>query len=319
VLWQKEVHRALPHEGGHISASLASASPVTDGERVYAFFGSFGLYALDFDGELQWQKQLGAMQTKHAHGEGSSPALDGDTLVVNWDHEGPSFLVAFDTATGEERWRTPRPEPTSWASPIIVHHGGGRQVIVSGTERVRSYDLATGKELWQCGGLSANVVATPVAADGRVFVASSYDTRAMFAIALDGAEGDITGSKNVLWSRTERTPYVPSPLLYDGALYFLRHYQGVLTRVEAATGHEPAGPIRLPGIRNIYASPVGAAGRLYIADRQGATIVLSHAEKPEILAINRLPDRFDASPVPVGDALLLRGEKKLWCLAEAGE
>ncbi|MCG8460418.1 MAG: PQQ-like beta-propeller repeat protein, partial [Holophagales bacterium] len=189
--------------------------------------------------------------------------------------------------------------------------------IVSGTERVRSYDLATGKELWQCGGLSANVVATPVSADGRVYVASSYDIRAMLAIALDGAEGDITGSENVLWSRTERTPYVPSPLLYDGALYFLRHYQGVLTRVEAETGREPTGPLRLPGIRNIYASPVGAAGRIYVTDRQGSTIVLSHAEKPEVLAINQLPDRFSASPVPVGDALLLRGERRLWCLAES--
>ena len=208
--WQTDLHEALPHEGGHYTASLASASPVTDGEHVIAHFGSHGTYALDTDGKVVWQKQLGRMQSKHGHGEGSSPALFGDTVVINWDHEGTSFIVALHKATGEELWRKQRDEVTSWASPLILTHDGNQQVIVCGTTRVRAYDLKTGETIWECGGLSANVVATPVAANGMVFVGSSYEKRSMFAIKLEGANGDITGTKHVLWSRRDRTPYVLS-------------------------------------------------------------------------------------------------------------
>src|SRR5207249_5283353 len=203
------VHRGLPHEAGHISASLASASPVTDGERVFASFGSYGLYCLDFDGRLLWEKNLGEMHSKHGHGEGSSPALHGETLVVNWDHEEQSFLVALDKRTGKQRWRVARPEDTSWATPIVVEHGGKVQVIVSGTNRIRGYDLASGEVIWECGGLSSNVVASPVAAGGVVYAGSSYDTRNLLAIRLDGAKGDITGTRQVIWSRRRGAPYVP--------------------------------------------------------------------------------------------------------------
>ena len=143
-----------PHESTHVTGTWASASAVTDGERVYAFFGSRGLYALDFDGKVLWERDFGHMRTRHEHGEGSSPALYGDTLVVNWDHEGDSFIVALDKRTGEERWRTPRDEMTSWSTPLVVEHGGKAQVVVSATKRVRAYDLATGEEIWQVAGLS---------------------------------------------------------------------------------------------------------------------------------------------------------------------
>lgn len=315
VLWRKTVHRALPHEGAHRSATLASASPVTDGERVYAFFGSYGLYALDPQGEVVWQRRFGAMRTKHAHGEGASPVLSGDTLVINWDHEGQSFLVALDARDGTERWKVPRDEVTSWSTPIVVEVGDRRQVIVNGTERVRGYDLATGKVVWSCGGLSANVVASPVAANGMVFVASSYDTRALFAIRLEGAKGDVTGTEHVVWSRDQRTPYVPSPLLVDGALYFLRHYQPILSRVDAATGAEPTGPFRLTGLRNIYASPIAANGHIYVTDREGTTLVLRQGPELGVASINRLDDRFSASPVAVGGDLYLRGERFLFALS----
>jgi outer membrane protein assembly factor BamB len=141
ILWQQTVHKELPHEAGHVSASLASASPVTDGEHVFAFFGSRGLYCLDTGGKLLWKKNLGEMHTKHGHGEGSSPALHGETLIVNWDHEEQSFLVALDKRTGTQRWRVARAEDTSWATPIVVEHAGKTQVIVSGTNRLRGYDL----------------------------------------------------------------------------------------------------------------------------------------------------------------------------------
>ena len=317
ILWERPVRRAVPHEGGHYTASLASASPVTDGDRVFALFGSQGLFALDAAGELIWKKSLGRMRSKHGHGEGSSPVLHGDTLAVNWDHEGQSFIAAFDAKTGDERWKVPRDEVTSWASPIVYDHGGVPQLIVSGTARVRSYDLRDGSVRWECGGLSANVVASPVAADGMVFAASSYDTRALLAIRLDGATGDLTGGEHVVWSRRERTPYVPSPLLYRGSLYFLRHYQGILSRVEAKTGAERHRPIRLPRVRSIYASPVAAAGRVYITDRSGWTVVLSHDDEPRILATNSLGDRFSASAAIVESDLILRGEKALYCLSES--
>src|SRR5262249_34471678 len=165
ILWQQTVHKAAPHEAGHMTASLASASPVTDGERVYAFFGSYGLYCLDLDGKQIWKKDLGEMHTKHGHGEGSSPAPFGDHLIINWDHEEQSFLVALDKRTGKQIWRVARPEETSWATPIIVEHAGKIQVVVSGTNRIRGYDLANSEVIWECGGLSSNIVASPVAAD----------------------------------------------------------------------------------------------------------------------------------------------------------
>ena len=276
--------------------------------------GSYGLYCLDRDGKTVWSKQLGLQNTKHGHGEGSSPVLHQNVLAVNWDHEGQSFIVAFDKRTGRELWRSERKEVTSWASPIVVVHEGVPQLIVSGTDRLRAYHLETGKTLWECGGLSANVVASPVAGNGMVFAGSSYDTRALLAIRLNGATGDITGSNNVAWTRTRATPYVPSPLLYKGAIYFLRHYQGILTRLDARTGQETAGPFRLGPIRDIYASPVAAAGRIYFVDLDGTALVLSDDKRPQVLSLNQLNDHFSASPALVGEELFLRGQNYLYCL-----
>ncbi len=316
ILWRRTLHTEAPHEGGHYTGSFASNSPVTDGQHLFAFFGSRGLYALDLDGTLQWKVDLGQMRTKHAHGEGSSPALYRDTLIGNWDHEGQSFVIALDKKSGRQFWKRERDEVTSWATPLIVEHGGEVQVIVSGTGRVRAYDLKTGAVIWECGGLSANIVASPVAGGGMVYVGSSYDTRAMLAIRLDGARGDVTGTDQVVWSRTRGTPYVPSPLLYGGWLYFLHHYQGILSRVDAKTGEERVGPFRLGAIRNVYGSPVGAGGRVYITDRDGTTVVVSHTDTPRILSVNRLQDRFSASAALVGVELFLRGERNLYCIAE---
>jgi len=316
IIWQRTLTTELPHEGGHYTGSLASNSPATDGEHLFAFFGSRGLYALGLDGKLKWKTGLGKMQTKHAHGEGSSPALYHDTLIVNWDHEGESSVMAFDKNSGEHRWAVGRDEVTSWATPIVVEHQGKAQVIISGTRRLRSYDLATGKVIWECGGLSANIVASPVAANGMVYAASSYESRALLAIRLDGARGDITGTDQVVWTRTRGTPYVPSPLLYGDSLYFLTHYQGILSRVHAKTGRDQPGAFRLPGITNVYASPVGATDRVYITDRSGTTLVISHESQPRVLAKNHLDDIFSASAALVGRELFLRGQRNLYCIAE---
>ena len=270
--------------------------------------------------KLLFSGVLGRMRTKHGHGEGSSPVLHGDVLVVNWDHEGPSFLAAFDKRDGRELWRVARREVTSWATPIVIEHDGRPQLIVSGTAAVRGYDLATGKVIWECGGLSHNIVASPVAAGGMVFAGSSYEKQAMIAIRLDGARGDITGTDRVAWTRRLRTPYVPSPLLYGDSLYYLRHYQGILSRIDAKTGEERVAPQRLDAIYDVYASPVAAAGRVYITDRRGMTMVLSHDDdaEPRVLARNRLDDSFSASAALVGRELFLRGERYLYCLVDEG-
>ena len=274
IRWQRTVHEEIPHEGGHYSGSLASNSPVTDGEHLFAFFGSHGLYCLDFRGDLLWKRTLGEMQTKHGHGEGSSPVLCRDVVIVNWDHEGQSFVIAFDKRTGEQRWKTERDELTSWATPIAIESGGRTQVVVSGTNRIRGYDVATGKVIWQCGGLSANVVASPVAAHGTVFADSSYDTRTLLAVSLDGAQGDITGTDHVVWSRTRGTPYVPSLLLYGDSLYFLGHYQGILSRVNAKTG-----PVRFglaasaTCMRRRWRPPIACMSQTWTAQRWSSVIL----------------------------------------------
>jgi outer membrane protein assembly factor BamB len=317
ILWRKTLREEWPHEGGHVTGSLASNSPVTDGERLYVFFGSRGLYCLDLKGELLWQSDLGRMSTLHAHGEGSSPVPSGDTLVVCWDHEKESFLYAFDKLTGKERWKVARDEKTSWATPLIIESEGKQQVVVSATKRVRGYDLATGAQLWECAGLTDNVVSSPVYGNHVVIAGNSYYQQAMLAIRPAGAKGDITDTGHVVWKLHRMTPYVSSPLLYDDTLYFLRHNQNVLSRLEPATGKPLGEPLRLEGIGDfIFSSPVGAAGRIYVTGRDGTTIVLRHDRENSPLAINHLDDSFSASPALAGGEFYLRGERFLYCIAE---
>jgi outer membrane protein assembly factor BamB len=318
VSWMKVLREEWPHEGGHETGSLASNSPVTDGERLYAFFGSRGLYCLDFNGEVKWQKDLGRMHTLHAHGEGSSPVLYRDSLIVCWDHEGDSFLYAFDKHTGKALWKVPRDEKTSWSTPLIVEDEGKPQVVVSATKRVRGYDLATGAELWECAGLTDNVVSSPVYYHGLVIAGNSYYSQAMLAIRLAGAKGDITGTDHVVWKLNRLTPYVSTPLLYDDTLYVLRHNQNVLSRFDPATGKPRGEPLRLEGINDfIFSSPVGATGRIYLTGRDGTTVVLRHDRENTALAVNHLEDSFSASPAVVDRELYLRGERYLYCIAEA--
>ncbi len=317
ILWKTVLREEWPHEGGHETGSLASNSPVTDGERLYVFFGSRGLYCLNLKGEVIWSKDLGRMHTLHAHGEGSSPVLHGDTLIVCWDQEGDSFLYAFDKRTGKQLWKTARDEKTSWSTPLVVEHESKPQVIVSATKRVRGYDLATGAQLWECAGLTDNVVSSPVYTDGVVVAGNSYYQQAMVAIRLAGAKGDITGTDKVAWKLNRMTPYVSSPMLYDDTLYFLRHNQNILSRLEPATGKPRGEAIRLEGIGDfIFSSPVGAAGRIYVTGRDGVTVVVRHDRENAPMAVNRLEDSFSASPALVDRELYLRGERFLYCIAQ---
>ena len=315
TLWEKAVREEVPHEGHHPDHGFSSHSPVTDGSVVIAYFGSRGLHCLDLKGNLKWSKDLGKMQTKMSFGEGSSPALHGDTVVVNWDHEGEDFIVAFNKNTGQEKWRQPREEDTSWSTPLIVEHGGKAQVITTATRRIRAYDLATGKPLWEHAGLTANSIPSPVHGEGVVYATSGFRGNALYAIKL-GKEGDLTGTESVLWSHNKGTPYVPSPLLYQGRLYFFSSNTGILSVFDAKTGKPLIDGARIEGLQGVYASPVGAGGRVYLVGRNGTSVVLRASDTLEILATNALEERIDASPALAGTDLLLRGQESLYCISQ---
>lgn len=312
--WERPVREEVPHEGHHRDHGFASASPITDGERLFAYFGSRGLYALDLEGKVLWEAQLGKMRTRNSFGEGASPALHGDTLVVNWDHEDEDFIVALDATTGKERWRRQRDEPTTWATPLIIEHDGKAQVVVNGTERIRSYDLATGETLWECGGMTVNAIPTPVPGEGRVYVTSGFRGAALLAITL-GRTGDLTDTDAIAWSHSRYTPYVPTPLLYNDRLWFFSVNTGRLSILDATNGKALVEAEPVPGLPGVYASPVAAKSRIYLVGREGSTVVLKDGPGMEVLATNQLEDRFDASAALVGRQLFLRGHQNLYCLA----
>jgi outer membrane protein assembly factor BamB len=314
-VWQKMLRQEIPHEGHHQSdGTFASSSPIADADGVFAYFGSRGIYALDHKGNMKWQKDLGKARMKMAFGEGSSPALFGKYLVVNWDHEGEDFIVAFDKNTGEQLWRQSRDEQTSWSTPLIVNAGGVTQVVVNATAKVRSYDVTSGKELWSVGPLTPNAIPSAVAGNGMIYSMSGFRGAALFAIK-PGKTGDLTGTDAIAWSYNKDTPYVPSPLLFGDRLYFLKGNEATLTALDAKNGNALISAERLEGVRGVYASPVGAAGRIYIVGRDGGALVLKKSDKLEVLAMNKLDDRFDASPAAVGKELFLRGRQYLYCIA----
>lgn len=315
-VWRKVLKEEFPHEGGHETGSLASNSPTSDGERIYVFLGTRGLFCLDLAGTILWQRNLGRMDTLHAHGEGSSPVIHGDLLIVVWDHEGDSFLHAFDKHTGEPRWKTPRDEKTSWSTPLVVESPSGTQVVVSATKRIRGYDIRNGRQIWECAGLTDNVVSTPVHRNGLVIAGNSYYQQAMVAVRIQGSSGDVTGTDRVAWKLNRLTPYVSSPLMYDDTVYFIRHNQNVLSRLDPDTGIPRGEPLRLEGIRDfIFSSPVGAANRIYVTARDGTTIVLKHDRANTVVHVNHLDDVFSATAAVLGGEFYLRGERFLYCLA----
>jgi outer membrane protein assembly factor BamB len=313
--WQQVARAEVPHEGHHRDHGFASASPVTDGEHLYVSFGSRGIHCFDLEGRRIWERDLGDMQTRNSFGEGASPALHGDTLLITWDHEGEDFIVALDKRTGETRWRQERNEPTSWATPLIVEHENRPQAIVNATSKVRSYDLASGAVLWELGGQTVNVIPSPVAQNGVVYVTSGFRGSALFAIQL-GASGDLAGTDAILWRHDKSTPYVPSPLLYADQLYLVSGNTGMLSAFDTKTGRAHYEAERLPGIFGIYASPVAAADRVYVMGRDGTAVVLKSGPTLEVLATNKLDDKVDASLALVDRELFVRGHQHLYCIAE---
>jgi outer membrane protein assembly factor BamB len=316
IQWQKIVHEALPYEGTHKDGSWASHSCVTDGSCVIAYFGSYGIYCFDMQGNLLWEKNLGRLTSSNSFGTGSSPALYGNSVIIKRDHEGESSLLRLDKQTGEIIWSKARDEGTSWSTPLIAEVRGQPQIVVSATGLSGGYQLESGELIWTLGGLTRNVIPSPVAADGLAVLMSGYRGNAVQVIRLEEARGRLDNSKAVVWTSSEKiTPYVPSPLLYQGNLYFLYGNDDKLTCMDVRTGDIRYVRESIDGIKGVYASPVGAGNRIYIAGRNGAVAVLQAGPAFQILAVNSLDDGFDASPAVAGKDLILRGIKHVYCLA----
>jgi outer membrane protein assembly factor BamB len=243
-------------------------------------------------------------------------------VILLWAHEGESFLVALDAKSGKESWRTPLAQGTNWSTPLVVTVGEKQELVVGGP-RVAAYDPATGKELWgqgEAGGRNG-AIASPVALEELIVYATGSrrggEARALLAQGPAAKEGEAAdGEESLLWSVTIDGPHVPSPLAYDGKVYFLKQDSGILSVLEPATGEISYGPERLQGVADVYASPIVAGGKLYIAGRDGTVEVLSTGSEIKTLAVNRLEDAFDSSPAVAGNELFLRGQANLYCIAQ---
>jgi outer membrane protein assembly factor BamB len=318
LAWERVAREETPHEASHQdNGTWASSSAITDGQHVIAPFESRGIYCYDMKGTLIWQKDLGDKKMRNEFGEGATPVLHGNTLIVVWDHyvPGESFIVALDKRNGNELWRVKRDEIDTWATPAVIEEGGRTHVIVPGMNRLRSYDLQTGAILWETAGLTMNPIPSPVVGDGMVFATSGFRGNSLKAIRLEGAEGDVTNTPHVAWTLDRDTPYVPSPLLYDGVLYILKTNNGLLSAFDAKSGKPHYQVQRLEKAPNVFASPVAASGRVYVVGRDGATVVVKHGPTLEVLAGNALDDGFDASPALVDREIYLRGYKYLYGIA----
>ena len=317
ILWQRTAKTAVPHEGGHNQyGSFASNSPVTDGKYVYAFFGSRGMYCYDFKGNLIWEKDFGVqLRIRMAFGEGMAPVLAGDKVVLVFDHEGDSFIAVLDKNTGKELWRAAREEKTNWAAPLVTTVGTRTEIIVAGSNRTRSYDLASGKVIWEVAGLGANTIPQPVRQDDLVFLMTGYRNPMLMAIRL-GREGDLTGTDAVVWSQTKGNSYTPSPVIFDNKLYVLTD-TGMVSCYNAKTGEPYYHQTRLPKTYSFKSSPVGANGKLYLATENEDVVVLRMGEKFEVLATNTMTDQvFIATPAIAGDEIFLRSKTTLFCIRQ---
>jgi len=314
LVWEKVAKVATPHQTHHGQyGSFASNSPITDGTYVFAFFGSRGLYAYTLDGELAWQKEFGQLRMFMNFGEGAWTALDGNTLVVVWDHEDASFLVGLDKRTGRELWRTPRQGNTNWSGPYITAHNGRKQILVSASREVCAYDLATGALIWKATGLGQNTIPSPVVHDGLALVMSGFRNPNLMAIRL-GREGDLTGTDAIVWTNQRGNSYTASPVLHEGKLYVLTD-SGMLSVFDAATGKPFYHQQRLPKPYSFKASPVGANGKLYLASENEDVIVVKMGETFEVLATNTLADQtFIATPAVVDGEIYLRGQNTLFAI-----
>jgi len=273
------------------------------------------------DGQLVWKREnFGKMNTLNNFGEGSSPTIEGDKIIVPWDHQGPSALYVLNKLTGKTIWKEDRDEPTGWATPLVVEHAGRKQIVMNGQNFARGYDLETGNELWRCPGQTVRPIASPVAERGLVFVGSGFQRTFLGAFRLKG-KGNIEGTDNVVWSMDRKDRMMTdmaSPLLTSGRIYFHKGKVAMLSCVEAATGkpHYMARRIKGLGGSQVYASPIAAGGNIYLTAVTGTTTIIKDSAELSIVATNSVDEFVGATPAPVDNELFIRGEKHLFCIAE---
>ena len=315
LVWDKKVVEALPHEGHHPDHGFASYTPLTDGKLIWASFGSRGLFCLDMDGNIKWQKELIKMKIRAGFGEGTGLAMAGDKLIVLMDHEGDSKIFAFNKNSGNIVWQKDRSEGTTWTTPLVVEVDGEKQIVVSGHKKVIAYDT-DGNEVWTCTGQTENVIPTPVSGFGMVYCTSGFRGSMLQAIKLSGAKGNLDGTNSIAWQAQDGTPYVQSPILYEDKIYVTKVFKNVISCYNAKDGTPYYINQSLDEIKDIYASYVAANGNVYVCGRNGVVYVLKNAEKLEVAAINKLDDGIDASPAIVDDMLIIKGKKNLYCIKD---
>ena len=326
TLWRQVAARLIPHEGTHGDNNFASGSPTTDGERLYCWFGSSGLFCFDLNGKKLWDRPMSKAYMGASLGEGCSPVVHEGKLILVRDHQRQSYIEVLDAKTGKMLWKKNRQGGNGWSTPAVVKCGSQTQIITTASGKGRggrlaepgkviSYNLKSGEIIWQCSGLTDNAIPCPVVDGKAVYCMTGYQGFSLLALPLS-VKGDITGTDKVLWSKKRGTPYVPSPVLYDGLLYYNQSSQAILSCTDAKTGKTFIDRERLKGLANVYSSPVAAAGKVYVSGRNGVTLVLKHGKKLEPLATNKLNDRLDASPAIAGNQLFLRGRRFLYCIGE---
>lgn len=324
ILWSKAVIQQDPRTRRHTKNTYASETPVTDGKYVYASFGSAGLYCVDFESNVIWQHDLGLLRGRRGWGTGASPILFQNTVIVSCDNDDDSYITALDKTTGDTVWRTGREEGPSWGTPFLFEAGGRTTVVTNATKRMRGYEAATGKLLWECAGGSMISVPSPVSTQGLLFLSSghslSFSRQPIFAVRSE-ALGDITPtrgkteSQGVAWSHKKGGPYVTSPIAIGDYLYVPLD-KGFLTCYEARTGKVVYEKQKLGTRNTITASPIAGDGKIYIQTEDGECYLVKQGPEFEILAVNKLEEVFCASPAVSGGRLFLRGRKHLYCVGK---
>jgi outer membrane protein assembly factor BamB len=315
LLWQRTAHDGKVYDDRHRKGSYASATAATDGTRVYAWFGSEGMYCYDINGNEVWKKSLGPIGTL-GMGVASSPVLYEDLVILLCDEEEGerSFVAALNKKTGEEVWRTRRKVQASWATPLLVRGSVRTELVCSGNEWIISYDPATGAELWRMKGHGSNAIPTPVFGHGLVIVYAGFPDKRTFAIKLGGS-GNLTGSASIAWTYDKGTAYVPSGILYGDYLYLITD-RGILSCLNARTGAVQYDNGRVPVPATFTASPVAYEGRILLVSEDGDAFIVKAGPRHEVLATNSLEEPVYASPAVSHGLLFIRGEKNLYCIGK---
>jgi outer membrane protein assembly factor BamB len=325
VLWDRQVHKGQPAAAIHIKNSYASETPVTDGERVYCYFGNLGVVAFDFDGREVWKVNLPPHATRLSWGPAASPVLYRDRIYLVNDNEEDSYLLALDAKTGNEVWRIPRDEKSNWATPFVWENSQRTEIVTPGWGLVRSYDL-DGKLLWSLQGMSSITIATPFQYDGLLIVSSGYANelfRPIYGIR-PGADGDISllpgqaSNHFIAWCQPTAAPYNPTTLVYEDRMYVL-YDRGFIACYNPRDGKEIYGLHRLPNGRAFTSSPWAYDGKVFCLNEDGVTFVLKAGDEFELLHTNALAEdeMVMATPAMVGDRLLIRTSARLYCVRDA--